>query len=154
MKERKQNRRKRTKWGSHKRQLNLDPETEKNLEKRKLKPRWVNDVKNGMRIQDLLARGYDFVCASGKELVGDRKEAQASGTMMSKRVGENRDGTAQMSYLMAIPEEYYKEDKELKEQENYKVDEAIKGGQPKGIKDHGVQSEQGGTYVKNVKYTP
>jgi hypothetical protein len=52
---------------------------------------------------------------------------------------------------MAIPEKFYTEDQAAKEAVNLKVDQAIRGGNPRGLKPHGVPTELGGTYNKNIQ---
>jgi len=77
-------------------------------------PRLFNDVEN--RINDALAAGYQFIMSDGQ--VGDERCADPSkmGSYVTKSVGGGRIG-----YLMAIPEEFYNEDQQAKQQ---KVDES------------------------------
>jgi hypothetical protein len=71
-------------------------------------PRIFNDVDN--RINDALAAGYQFVMSDGK--LGDERCSEPSklGSYVTKSVGGGRVG-----YLMATPEEFYKEDQAAKQ---------------------------------------
>lgn len=84
-------------------------------------PRLFNDVDS--RINDALAAGYQFVMSDGK--LGDERCADPSkmGSFVTKSVGGGRVG-----YLMAIPEEYYKEDQQAKQR---RVDESELAMKPK-----------------------
>lgn len=151
MKARRQDRRKRVPFGISRQKLNLDAAIDARLKKAELRPRWINDDESG-RIAGAMEGGYDFVEADKDTVVGD--EQQEKDLRIRKVVGKTREGKPQYAYLMAIKEEYYQEDQALKEAENAKVDEAIRGGKPQGVKDHGIPAEHGGTYVKNISYTP
>jgi hypothetical protein len=134
--------------------MNLDAKTEARLKKEGVVPRWINDEDHGQRLKNAIDGGYEFVNADGTEEVGTTKEVQDRDRRIRKLVGANKDGSAKYAYLMAIPREYYDEDQAKKEATNRMVDDAIRGGSPGGLKPHGIAPDKGGTYVKNVDYTP
>jgi len=144
----------RVRFGGLKRKLNLDSATEKRIKADNLVPRFINDSDHGQRLRDAEAGGYKFIEAEGTEKVGDAEELQERDRRIRRLVGTNKDGSPQYAYLMGIPKEFYDEDQAEKEKENLKVDEAIRGGNPKGLKHHGIPRSQGDTYVKNVNYKP
>jgi hypothetical protein len=86
--------------------------------------------------------------------VGDSVKKEDHNRKVRKLVGSNKDGSPLYSYLMAIKRDFYQEDQEKKEETNMMVDEAIRGGAAPGTKNHGVPPEKGGSYIKNVNYTP
>lgn len=131
--------------------MSIDQTTADKLKSEGLVPRWINDV--GGRIQDAVAGGYNFVESEGVKL-GDAKQEQETDRRISKRVGTAQGGAPIMAYLMAIKEEWYREDQERKEEINMQVDKAIMGGKPPGLPDHGMSAEHGETSVKNVSYQP
>jgi hypothetical protein len=138
-------------FGVLRQKLNLDKATEARLKREKLVPRWINDDDFGQRIKDAQSGGYEFVTADGTEKIGDAKELQDSNKAIKKLVGTHRDGSSKIAYLMAIPEEFYNEDQAAKEEVNMRVDNAIRGGNPAGLKHHGVDPKHGSTYKKNIK---
>ncbi len=73
-----------------------------------MKVRLFNDVED--RISNAMAAGYSFVMSDGK--LGDERCADPSkmGAFVTKKVGGGRVG-----YLMAIPEEFYNEDQQAKQ---------------------------------------
>jgi hypothetical protein len=148
----KADRTKRTPMGSPRKQLSLDAETLKQLKGRV--PRWINDDNHGQRLQQAISGGYDFLYSTGTEVVGDGNKSEDKDRRIRKMVGSNKDNTPLYAYLMAIDEKFYKEDQALKEKENMKVDHAIKGGAPSGLNNHGIDPNQGSSYVKNVDYQP
>ena len=148
-----QDRRKRTPFGVRKKSMNLDRDTEKRLEAEGLVPRWVNDDDNGERLRQAQEGDYDFIYAENVE-VGDKKEKQEDRRKIRKLVGSNKDGSPKYAYLMAIRKEYYEEDQRAKEEINMKVDEAIRGGNPRGLEPLGVSPEKGRAFVKNIEYVP
>lgn len=146
-------RKQRIPFGVQRRSLNVDEETMSYLRKHKKVARWINDEDHGMRIKRAMEGGYEYVSAEGTK-VGDIKEIQDSARHIRKKVGIHRDGQPKYAYLMAIPEVFYNEDKRRKEEENMKVDEAIRGGTPPGLSNHGVSPAHGSTSIKNVDYKP
>jgi hypothetical protein len=148
----KQDRRKRTPLGVQRKSLSLDEKTLKALNGRV--PRWVNDDNHGQRISAALEGGYNFIESTGTEMVGDTVKSEESDRRIRKLVGTHKDNSPKYAYLMAIEKEFYDEDQARKEAENAKVDQTIKGGQPRGINDHGISPDQGRTFVKNVEYQP
>lgn len=101
--------------------------------------RWMNDdwAKDPSRIQKAEMAGY-------KPVEGMKKAI----------VGTNDDGSPIRAICMAIPKEWYEEDKKAKFRELDKVDAAIKGGTleqqandkryiPDGIKIHSNTNENG-----------
>jgi hypothetical protein len=149
----KQDRRARVPFGVQRKKLNIDAETEKRLKAQGLRPRWIKDEGAGSRLIAAEQGGYDFVMTEGVEL-GDAKEAQERDRRIKYMTGTNKDGSPQYSYLMAIPEEYFQEDKAKKESVNRMVDDAIRGGQTPGVENHGLKPDQGATYAKNIEYRP
>ena len=146
-----QKRTERVPFGVLRRKLNLDPATEKRLKENNMIPRFVNDEDFGQRLKDAQSGGYEFVTADGTEKLGDISEQQERDRCIKKLVGTHRDGSPKFAYLMAIPEQFYEEDQAAKEAVNMKVDNAIRGGSPTGLKHHGVDPKHGGTYNKNIK---
>lgn len=146
---RRNERRKRNPLGVPRLKLNLDDDTMQRLKSEGKVPRWVNDTDT--RIMDAQAGDYEFLTIDAK--VGDKQE-EVERQKISKVVGRNKDGSPMKAYLMAIPEEYYREDQQAKEEINKRVDDAIRGGNPSGLQHHGVDPNKGGAYVKNVDYKP
>jgi len=141
-------RKERVPFGIQRRKLNISTEMEKKLVGKVT--RWINDTDS--RISDAQAGGYEFVQEDIK--VGDAKTTMETDRRKRQRVGTNKDGSPQYSYLMAIKREFYEEDQAKKEETNKKVDLAIRGGAPTGLNHHGVSPNAGGTYVKNIDYQP
>ena len=153
-KARQQDRTERIPFGVAKKKMNLDPVTTQKLKSRGLRPRWINDEDHGNRLAEAQRGGYEFIESDGSEALGDSKEAQEQNKRIRKLVGSNKDGSAKYAYLMAIKEEWYQEDQQLKEERNARVDEAVMGGRPQGTQPHNIPRESGGTYVKNIEYQP
>lgn len=141
-------------FGVRKQRMSLDDATKKRLDSDGLIPRWINDENHGQRLKDAQAGGYNFVMPIGDEQVGTKKEVVERDRHMRKLVGRHRDGSPKYAYLMAIKKEFYEEDKARKEEVNKMVDEAILGGTPKGLQDHGVDPSKGRTHIKNINYKP
>ena len=151
--QRKSNRRQRTPFGVARLKMNLDPATMQRLKAEDKIPRWINDT--GNRITAAREGDYEFVHDTKAPVrTGDNKEVQEQDRRIRMRVGKHEDGSPMYAYLMAIPAEFYQEDQDAKEERNKMVDTAIKGGQPNGLNHHGVDEQQGSTYVKNIKYEP
>lgn len=93
--------------------------------------RWFNDWPG--RISDALEAGYRFIGEDGKE-AENRKGAKKD------RVGVNEDGSPLMSYLMAIPQEWYDEDQAAKQAEVDKHEHTIKRGNIRGAAPQDGQS--------------
>jgi|WetSurMetagenome_2_1015567.scaffolds.fasta_scaffold59543_2 hypothetical protein len=129
--------------------MNLDQETLRNLESKGLVPRWVNETDS--RLINAEKGGYEFI--NSKVKVGDEQK-EVEDQRIKQRVGTNRDGSPMFSYLMAIPKEYYDEDQAEKEKINKKVDDAIRGGSPPGLQNHGVSPNLGSVTVEKVSYKP
>ena len=135
-------------FGVPKRKMNIDANTTKRLNGRV--PRWINDIDN--RIAEAQAGGYEFI--EGEVKTGDAGKAADPDRRVRKLVGRNKDGSPRFAYLMAINEDFYKEDQAKKEETNMMVDTAVKGGNPTGLTHHGVAPSSGGVYVKNIDYQP
>jgi len=88
--------------------------------------RWIND-KDG-RVKQALEAGYEHIASDEK--TGDPRVADPSqmGSKVSKSVG---GGTT--AYLMAIPEDFYKEDQKAK-QDRVDASERAMKAPPKGAK--------------------
>lgn len=84
--------------------------------------RWFNDSPG--RIAAALDAGYEFINDSGT--TGDRESARTI------RVGVNEDGSAMQGFLMAIPEEWHREDQKAKQKPIDEFEAAIKRGTPQG----------------------
>jgi hypothetical protein len=84
--------------------------------------RWVNDTPG--RIAEAVQAGYEFINDSGT--TGDR------GSARTVRVGVNEDGSAMTGYLMAIPEEWHKEDQKAKLKPVYDMERDIRRGNTQG----------------------
>lgn len=139
--------RKRTPFGVRRKKLTLDARTTAKLKAEKKVPRWITD--DGTRVQDALEGDYEFVSPHGVK-VGDDEEEQDR--RIKKQVNKTKNNAN--AYLMAIPEQYHKEDQQTKEEQNMLVDESIRGGSPAGLKHHGVAPNQGSVSVRNVDYKP
>ena len=124
-------RRKRTPFGSLNMKLSVDQATLDNLKKRGMVARWINDDNHGQRIKDAYAGDYEFVEATGNEVIGN--SAADVDKRIKKLVGTEKDGSPKYAYLMAIKSEYHAEDQAAKEQINSKVDETIRAGKPSGV---------------------
>ena len=152
--ESKQERRTRIPLGTLRKKMSLDAKTMDMLKSRGLVPRWINDSNNGNRIKEAIEGGYDFVTSDGNIIVGDAVTKENKKKRISKQVGVTKENTPLFAYLMAIKREFYEEDKEAKEAVNKLVDDAILGGKPPGLKDHGINPDYGGTNIKNIQYNP
>lgn len=147
-------RRTRQPLGVMRKKLSLDKKTRDMLKKEGLVPRMVNDDNHGERIRDAIAGGYDFISSDGELILGDTVVRKELNMRVRKTVGTNKDGSPKFAYLMAIRRDFYEEDQARKEEQNKMVDEAIRGGNPTGLKDHGVTPDKGGTNIKNIVYEP
>ena len=147
-------RRTRTPLGVMRKKLSLDEKTMNMFKTKGLVPRLINDEDNGMRLREAISGGYDFVSSDGEMIMGDTTAKEELKRRVRKTVGTHKDGSPKYAYLMAIPREYYEADQEVKERQNKMVDDAIQGGKPTGLADHGVDPEKGGHYIKNINYTP
>lgn len=147
-------RRERQPLGVMRKKMSLDAATTKMLETKGLVPRWINDEDHGLRLQNAISGGYDFVSSTGEMIVGDQVFKEDEKRRVRKLVGSHKDGSPKYSFLMAIKREFYNEDQAKKEEQNEMVDEAIKGATPPGLKSHGVAPDEGGTYTKNIQYEP
>ncbi len=145
---------KRVPFGMARRKMNLDAATTIRLGKAKLVPRWINDDNHGNRLMQAAEGGYVFVTSDGSEYIGDALETPDKDRRISKLVGTHKDGKPLIAYLMAIPEKYKQEDDESKEAVNRMVDDAIRGGQPAGLQNHGVAPQMGGASVTKIDYKP
>lgn len=148
--QRNNDRRKRNPLGVMRLKMNLDHQTMERLEAEDKVPRWIND--SDTRIQDAMAGDYEFLNRAVS--TGDNQEAVEEDRRIRKVVGKHKDGSPMYAYLMAIPRDYYEEDQRAKEEQNQKVDQAIRGGNPHGLAPHNVSPNQGGAYVKSVDYKP
>ncbi len=144
-------RRKRQPFGVLRRKMTIDSATHARLKESNLVPRWIND--EGNRLFEAQQGDYDFVSNPGSEVTTGEEETQTDNRIY-KDVGKNSDGSPKRAYLMTIPKEYYKEDQDSKEEINQRVDDAIRGGQPKGLDSHGVNPDKGSTNVSRVIYKP
>jgi hypothetical protein len=144
-------RRKRQPFGVLRRKMTIDSATQAKLKSSNLVPRWIND--EGNRLFEAQEGDYDFVSNPGASVKTGEAETETD-NRISMNVGKNQDGSSKKAYLMAIPEEYYKEDCAAKETINKRVDTAIKGGTPGGLDPHGIKPESGSTRVSKVDYKP
>ena len=151
MRARTEDRRKRTPFGVPRLKMTLDSATQAKLAAEGKVARWINDKDN--RIREAQDGDYEFITSEGAT-TGDAEKVEETDRKIRKIAGKNKDGSPMYTYLMAIPEEYYREDQEAKEEINKKVDEAIKGGNPAGLTHHNVAPNQGASYVKKVDYQP
>ena len=89
--------------------------------------RFVNDIKN--RIQRFLEGGYEFVQdEQARNEAGDEK-----GGAIRVVVGQLPEHQGVMhAYLMEIPNEYYNEDLEAKNNDRLAVEETMRGGHVQG----------------------
>jgi len=145
-------RRDRTPFGVLQLKMSLDAKTRAYLDAKDLIPRWINDEDHGERIRKALEGDYEYVTPNADVEVGS--DVIGEDVKIKKLVGSHADGSPKYAYLMAIPREFYEEDHQTKEETNKLVDDAIRGGNPRGSKDHNIDPEKGRTYVKNVDYNP
>jgi len=144
-------RRERNPFDVMRRKMVLDNKTMDLIKKEGLVPRWVNDTNHGSNIAIYMNNGYDFISQDGYIIVGDSLSTQDAKSRIKVLAGTDKDGSPMYAYLMAIKEEFYKEDQEKKEVRNMLVDDAIRGG---NLQDHGVDPKSGGIHVKNIQYSP
>lgn len=89
--------------------------------------RWVND--RGNRIAELEEIGYTFVEEQGIDTHGP-------GSRINRLAGTQESGAPLKTYLMEIPEEFYREDMQDKEEALQEFDRAISEGRdPSGETD-------------------
>lgn len=112
--------------------------------------RWLNDHwrKDPARISKALEGGYEFVNRQGITVgEGSLDSNTDAGTLVSRVVGTNPDGTPIVAYLMAIDEELYKEDQTAKQKIVDGIDQQIKRGSNQNkLGKHG--------YVDKIEYDP
>lgn len=147
-------RRTRQPLGVARKKMSVDDKTAATLKKKGMVPRWINDEDHGGHLRDAVNGGYDFLSSDGTIIVGDAVKKEDANRRIRKLVGTNKDGSPKYAYLMAIKKEFYDEDQAQKEEQNKMVDDAIRGGNPTGLKPHGVAPAQGSATVKNIQYTP
>jgi hypothetical protein len=134
------NRPKRTPMGQRNRlRFRMDPNYHYHL---------FNDVKGGMRIQDALAAGYDFVKVDDRtgvhasEGVARAEESSQMGANVTHPVGDGVTG-----YLMRIPKELWLEDRAVRDQE---VNEGEKGMHRNENRNPDAQGQYGGVQIADV----
>lgn len=85
---------------------------------------WANDV--GSRLDDLQNKGYTFVTPS---VDGDENiRSTDAGTRTSQAVDQKTGGGEITAYLMEIPEQWYRDDQQEKENRRYAREAQIKRG--------------------------
>lgn len=92
---------------------------------------WINDT--GTRVQEALDGGYEFVSAEQAGEVGVRDVLDTNtdlGTGVSKVVSRE---TGRRAFLMRIPMDIYLHDQQTKQVQVDKIDQAIRGGDIKGL---------------------
>jgi hypothetical protein len=99
--------------------------------------RWVNDV--GARVQQALNAGYEFINDAGT--TGSRESGRV------QIVGVKEDGSPMHGYLMAIPEDWHKEDQAAKQKPLDAFEAEIRRGIPQGAD---AQGEAGAFYNKGT----
>lgn len=87
--------------------------------------RWVNDTDNNvMKLQE---RGYEFVMdtPNGRVTVGEKRvdPNRQTGSVVSKIVGNDKNGKPLTAYLMVQRQEWYEEDQQYKQSE---IDQVVK----------------------------
>jgi len=103
------------------------------------KRRWVNGNENRLaRVQD---KGYTFVEDSNNVTASDDL-----GNRKSVLVGTNKDGTPRRDYLVEIPEQFYREDQQEKENSIQKTEQMVRSVQ--------VGGNQGLGNSKSTVYDP
>ena len=95
--------------------------------------RWFND-KPG-RLGDAQRAGYEFV----EEETDDAPNSDDVGTRVSRIVGTNEAGKAEIAYLMEIRQEFFAEDQAAKQR---RIDET-ESGIRRGEDSHGTVGQQG-----------
>lgn len=91
--------------------------------------RWVKGEPD--RLDTLLNKGYSLVSNSQKD---DCTLTTDLGSAKSQIVGKSKSGEPERHYLMAIPEEIYREDQIIKEQTVLSQSEAVKRNERDGHK--------------------
>lgn len=119
--------------------LEVDEATKRRLEAEGKVAVWMTD--KGGKLQSAQASDYEFVT---------EKKGQED-SPRSLRVGTNKDGSAQIGYLMEIPKEYYEEDQAAIEEKNAAIDSAIKGELTGPA---GVDPNLGSASIAKVDYKP
>lgn len=143
----KADRKERVPLGAIRAKMTVDEATKEKNKGKKL--RWVNDTADG-RIQHAEAGGYDFVTGDGTERIGEGQDGNSDlGSRVSRIVGTKEDGTPLRAYLMAVDEEFYKEDQLAKQKEVDEIDAQIRSGSVGSTK-----PGQDGRYVKDISYKP
>lgn len=133
--------------GTLRAKMTVDEETRELYRGKRL--RWVNDTADG-RIQNAEDGGYAFVHATGQEQIGEGGNANSDlGARVSRIVGTKEDGSPLRAYLMAIDEELYQEDQQVKQKEVDEIDSQIRNGAVGSVK-----PGQDGRYVKDISYKP
>lgn len=151
MARRKEDRTRRKPTGVRRLKMSLDSATQERLEQEGKVARFFNDVDT--RLLDAREGGYEYVMSNRTPIkVGEDEDQQGDNQPIRKFVGKNPDGSPQYAYLMAIKEDWYKEDQAEKEEVNKEVDRAIRGGSLES--DHGVKPEHGSARVTGVQYQP
>ena len=84
--------------------------------------RWVND--EGNRLADLQRKGYSFV--SKGEISPEDIFSTDPGDKISQVVGTSKSGDAMRAYLMEMPDEWYHEDANEREQARQLTESQIK----------------------------
>jgi hypothetical protein len=100
---------------------------------KKFVSRWFNDQDG--RVERALDAGYEFASREEVVGVGDAEVHSGNsdvGSKVSRVVGRTAENQAIRAYLMKINRDWFKEDQDLKEQQNKLVDQAIRAGKAGG----------------------
>jgi len=119
--------------GGRRLKLQLSDEDMAGFKRRKTVGRWVNDQDG--RVQAALNGGYTFVKQEHAMSLGHGALHAGStdeGSKVSKVVSRGKEVIT--AYLMEIPEKYWREDQQAKEDTNRLVDETLAAGNAGGAK--------------------
>lgn len=109
--------------------------------------RWIND--SGTRIADALNGGYEFVTAEKAGEVGIRDVIPTNTDLGSGVSMVVEKASGRRAFLMRIPMDMFLEDQAEKQRKVDKVDEAIKGGNIKGLEGRTRINDEHKMSVKN-----
>lgn len=113
--------------GENKLKMAVDPNAYQGF-----KLRWVNDSDEGVRLKRFLDMGYFFCLDSGSVQVGEDGDGNESTDSRVTKVVGTIEGRPLTAYLMATPEEVWKEAQAEKQKEIDEIDQQIREGNPSG----------------------
>ena len=132
-------------FGGPRLKLQLSDVDRKRFDERGMVPRWINDQDG--RLAQAQGGGYQYVKSEHAGSLG-QGALHGGNTSQDSRISivVSRGEPIIRAYLMEIKKEYYDEDQALKESQNAKVDEALRGGSTGG-------AEVENAYGEGLKYS-